>query len=188
MARNDNTRGRKPTREDLTRAAEAAVKAAEAAGAAAEVVAAGIEGMDQPSASQTPVVARTATGGGRRGPALPPGAPMAFEAFMAALDSAIKKAGPAIHVSENAGWVKIEGPTQQRIYITKTKTLVNRVETTLAPELIEGAEAVPVGSNGKIASRLPADPEIVSEAIRLLVTAGPLRPRLAPGQAQGSGR
>ena len=75
-------------------------------------------------------------------------------------------------MSENAGWIKIEGVQGHKVYIAKTVTGVSRVESTLDPKMISGAQAPDPGrrKNGRIASWLPAKPEVVAEAIDVLAT------------------
>ena len=130
--------GRKPTRENLEKALETVRNAAEH-GVVAEIT-------DQDIAE----------------------APMAFEAFMGRLNAVLARYADSLKVTELEGWMKIEGPQGHKIYITKTKTVVNRVESTLDPDLIKGAEAST--GNGRIASVLPATTKAVAEAVRLLAT------------------
>lgn len=109
--------------------------------------------------------------------------PAAYEQFMAALKDPLRKAGNKVRVSDNAGWIKIEGMQGHKVYIAKTKTGVSRIESTLDPDLIEGASP-PDRKNGRIASWIPARTESVAEAIELLAT---LTEPIAP-PARGGGR
>jgi hypothetical protein len=149
MAKKEDTQhpvvGKKPTRDDLDKAIET-VRAAAGVGVVAEI-------SDQEMAE----------------------GPLAFEAFMSKLDSTIRKYSDRVKITELEGWMKIEGRQGHKVYITKTKTVVNRVESTLDPDLIKGA--TPMAGNGKIASVLPATVRAVNEAIQLLATLDePIRP------------
>lgn len=190
-------RGKRPTQEDLVKAAEAAREAAQAAGDAANVVAQGlaeetgggeVTPISRPRrASQQPTatIPQQAQGRGGRGQQV---GPPAFEAFMAALDGAIRRAGSNVSVEENAGWVKIESAKNgHKIYIAKTKTTVNRIESTLPAERVRGSEGVEPGTNGRIASVLPADPQVVSQAIDLLARLDEQIPPPRRGQRGGNG-
>jgi len=175
--------GRKPTREDLTReaiqAAKDAAHSAEMAADAAASLLQGDSGQDQGGHGRGPQNANQGAQQGRQGGTggravadmsdqdQEGEAPMAFEAFMAKLQDAIKRAGDRVEVNDLDGWVKIEGVQNgHKIYVSKTKTVVNRVESTLDPDLIRGA--TPRSGNGRIASVLPADTRSVGEAIGLL--------------------
>lgn len=111
----------------------------------------------------------------------------AFEQFMAALRDPLRKAGHRVRVSEIAGWVKIEGQQGHKVYIAKTVTGVSRIESTLDPRLVEGAQAPDPGRkrNGRIASWLPASPVAVGQAIAVLAKLD--EPILAPTRG-ASGR
>lgn len=181
---------KRPTREDLTQLAEAARDAAQAAAQAADVIIVAIEGE---TVGNSPLPEGEEMAGGHPGDdgvARPrtvtgPGAqatghgmmmgglqrhegPAAYEQFMAALRDPLRAAGDSVRMSENAGWIKIEGMQGHKVYIAKTKTGVSRVESTLDPDLIKGASP-PDRPNGMIASWIPANPEKVAQAIELLV-------------------
>lgn len=168
--------GKKPTRDDLTKAIEAA---RDAANAAAEVAEATLPTLEDADAHPTEAkVVRPHLQGLRKheGPA-------AFDQFMAALRDPLKRAGDKVKVSSNAGWIKIEGAANgHKVYIAKTKTGISRIESTLDADLITGA--IPYeGSNGRIASSLPPETEAVTEAIQLLVSlAEHIRPPARPRQ------
>ncbi len=198
--------GKRPTREDLTKTLAAMKESSEATAAAAETVLAAMEGgesMDDPDSHGEYESMPGEEGGGGQGNRINgPAAqatghgslagglrrvegPAAFEQFMAALKRPLKNAGQAVRVSENRGWIKIEGRQGHKVYIAKTKTGVSRIESTLDPDLIKGA-APPDVKNGRIASWIPATPEAVSEAIGLLVKLEePLPP---PRRGNPSGR
>lgn len=184
------TRGRRITADDLTKAAEAARDAATAASNAAETIVAALEsgaggnqdllqeidesqiGEDEVS---TPAPEDRGGGGGK----------VAFEEFMAQLSGALRRGGGNLDVSENAAWVKIESlKNGHKIYVAKGKTSVNRVESTLPPNLVPGATE-PDRKNGRIVSFLPADPKVIGEALRFLLQDDQKLP--APQRAQGGG-
>lgn len=183
--------GKKPTRDDLAKAMEVARDAANAAAAVADTALAAMEGE---AVASSPVEGREEGGqGGRARRPTGPGAqqtghgtmfggqrsqegPAAYQEFMAALKDPLRKAGQKVRVNENAGWIKIEGMQGHKVYIAKTKTGVSRIESTLDPDLIDGASP-PDRHNGRIASWLPAEPKVVAEAIQLLATLQePIRP------------
>lgn len=93
---------------------------------------------------------------------------MAFHAFMSRLEPTIRECSDRVKVISNVSWIKIEGlTTRHKVYISKGKLAVNRVDSTLPPEAVPGA-VVPTGKNGRIASWLPADAESVAYAVRLI--------------------
>lgn len=163
-------RSKKPTRDDLKTAAEAAMKAA---GVVAEALEsgevdlgdleqrAGLENGDAPLPKVTP---NPATG-------------VAYEEFMAALGPTLEKFKNQVTVDENAGWMKIEGTkSHERVYVAKGKRSVNRITCTLPPDAVDGAEE-PTSYNGLIRSWLPASPKAVAKAIELIATAEPPKPQ-----------
>lgn len=162
------TRGRRITADDLTKAAEAARDAATAASNAAEAVVAALESGDVDEALIGMENERDGTVSGQEQGADSSGL-VAFEEFMAQLSGILRKAGDAVDVTEHSRWVKIESRKNgHKVYVAKGKNQVNRIESTLPPELIPGATE-PDRRNGRIASYIPADPKVVSEAIRALV-------------------
>lgn len=102
---------------------------------------------------------------------------VAFEEFMAKMAGTLKKAGNSVEVSEKAGWIKIESTKNgHKIYVSKGKNKVSRIESTLSPDLVEGATE-PDRRNGRIASLIPANTEAVESAIDHLVNdEGHIRP------------
>ena len=93
---------------------------------------------------------------------------IAFKRFMSYLQDPLTKVKGMVRIKNNASWVKIESILNgHRIYISKGKVAVGRVDSTLPPELIEGAKA-PGRRNGRIASWIPAEPAAVAAAIQLL--------------------
>ncbi len=184
------SRGRRITSDDLSKAAEAARDAATAASNAAEAVVAALEqgdiDIDESRVGQhteevgiSPLPQQEESHGSGK---------MAFEEFMAQLSGALRRAGNNVDISENAAWVKIESRRNgHKVYVAKGKTSVNRVESTLPPELIPGATE-PDRKNGRIASFIPADPRVVGEAIRhLAVDEDKLRAPLRGGGQGGGG-
>jgi hypothetical protein len=173
------------TGDDLSKAAEAARDAASAASVAADALSVAIEqheidenrvGKGAGAGAEPPVYPLGQTSSGR----------VAFEQFMGALRSAIKQAGPAVQVTDHARWVKIESTKNgHKVYVAKGRTQVGRVESTLPPELVVGAES-PSTPNGKIASYIPVDPGSVAIAIGHLASDGTeqLRPPLPRGSRQ----
>lgn len=162
------TRGRRITADDLTKAAEAARDAATAASNAAEAVVAALESGDVDEALIGMENERDGTVSGQEQGADSSGL-VAFEEFMAQLSGILRKAGDAVDVTEHSRWVKIESRKNgHKVYVAKGKNQVNRIESTLPPELIPGATE-PDRRNGRIASYIPADPKVVSVAIRALV-------------------
>lgn len=129
-------------------------------------------------------------------PAPPPqsqqghGGRIAFEQFMAHLTGVLRRYGDKIQVSDNARWVKIESiKNGHKVYVAKGKTQVNRIESTLTPDMVPGSTA-PDRVNGRIASYIPADPKSVAEAIRhLAVDEEQIRPpQRGGGQPTNQGR
>lgn len=207
---------KKPTRDDLKEAVVAArdaAGAAEHAAHAASVVAdhalAALEGGETDSddplpdeegeaeesqgdqggsnrGQQGPAAQATGHGMMRGGGRQAQGGRPAFEQFMAALKDPLRRAGKRVRVTEIKGWVKIEGQQGHKVYISKTKTGVSRVESTLDPSMIEGAQP-PDRPNGRIASWIPAYPDVVGEAIGLLAELDEPIGRLSQGQ-QGGGQ
>ncbi len=167
------SRGRRITADDLTRAAEAAREAAQAASNAAEAVVVALEsgdideslvGMEREREGTATEQPQGRGGGGGEGQGK-----VAFEEFMAQLSGILRKAGDAVDVTEHSRWVKIESRKNgHKVYVAKGKNQVNRIESTLPPELIPGATE-PDRKNGRIASFIPADPKAVTVAIRALV-------------------
>lgn len=93
---------------------------------------------------------------------------VAFERFMARLKAPIEAAHGRVSVKSNVAWIKIESRVNgHKVYISKGKFNVGRVDSTIPHELILGARRAPEG-NGRIASWLPADEQTVAEAIELL--------------------
>ncbi len=175
---------RRVTRENLLEAVVAARNAAESAEHAAHAAAvvadhalAALESEvdeDAPEPiieSEEPVTgpgpSAMATGHGMLRSGTRSGSRMSFEQFMAALQDPIRRAGPKIRVTEITGWIKIEGQQGHKLYVSKTKTGVSRVESTLSPEMIDGA-LPPDRRNGRIASWIPAQVGPVADAIDLL--------------------
>lgn len=93
--------------------------------------------------------------------------PAAFEEFMAALAKPLRRAGDSIRVKDNVTWVKIEGKNGHKVYISKGKKVVGRVDSTLPSSMIPGAKPAEK-YNGKIITWLPATVRAVSLAIELL--------------------
>lgn len=164
-----NPKGRKPTREDLNKAAEAAMEAARAAESTAAMVADAL-GEDLPAGNG---------GGPRRMSGIPQETQtqgVAFEEFLAAIQPTLDRAGNKVRIEELTGWLKIEGvDSKERVYVAKGKRNVNRVTCTLSPDQVEGATA-PTVPNGLIQSWLPAEPEAVSHAIELIAGIEPAKP------------
>lgn len=72
----------------------------------------------------------------------------------------------SISVTTQQSWVQFAGPSD-RVYVAKSATISPRVESTLDPDLIEGA-VVPDRRNGKIRSLLPSTVEAVARAITII--------------------
>ncbi len=93
----------------------------------------------------------------------------AFERFMHSLRATLEQAGPLLSVRSNVSWIKIESRVNgHKIYVSKGKVAVGRVDSTLPAELVPGAKRAET-YNGRIASWIPADVERVKNAIDLLV-------------------
>src|SRR5687767_6657713 len=60
----------------------------------------------------------------------------AFRRFMAKLGEAIDEVGPAVEVTQNVAWVKIQSLRSGH----KGKLAVGRIDSTLPPELVPGAQ------------------------------------------------
>lgn len=158
-------RGRRITADDLTKAAEAAREAAAAASTAAEAVVVALESgeVDEGLVGMQEGTPSTMEQDDQ------PSGQVAFEQFMAQLHGILRKAGDNVSVTEHARWVKIESRRNgHKVYVAKGKNQVNRIESTLPPELVPGA-VEPDRKNGRIASYIPADPKSVALAIRQLV-------------------
>lgn len=92
--------------------------------------------------------------------------PAAWEEFLDALNPFLDEVGDSVRVLDRAGWVKIENPlTGHKLYFNKGITGVTRVESSLPVESVKGA-AQPEFYNGRISSILPAEVQVVGEAIR----------------------
>lgn len=108
--------------------------------------------------------------------------------FMARLQGVLKQVGKRVSVSENASFMKLESQVNgHKIYLSKGKTVVGRVESTLGVDQVNGAVAAE-RPNGRIQSWIPADVNAVAEGIRRLASdkTEPVRPPLRGGVA-GSG-
>lgn len=158
---------RRITREELREVVAAATLAAQSAVAASEVALAAIE---QEESGPHPIGAH-----GQVPRELDPvphprgdGDNMSLDQFMAKLRPIIKLAGVRLAVTDNKSWVKIVGQ-HDKVYISKGKLSVGRVESTLAPDVVEGSVAPPEDrDNGRIRSWIPADTTSVSAAIRYI--------------------
>ena len=136
-----------------------------------------------------PTMGRTSSRGRLRSPTMAPqqqtaapqkqeGPPPAFEEFLTRLQGVINEIA-AVRVQDRAGWIKIENfTTGHKVYINKGVTAVTRVESSLPPDAVKGAQA-PEFYNGRIASLIPPTVEAVSEAIRAL---GSLQDHLPPAR------
>lgn len=71
-----------------------------------------------------------------------------------------------ITVTDQRSWVQLAGPSD-RVYVAKSATVPPRVECTLEPEMVEGAQE-PIRRNGRIRSLLPPDVEAVAQAITII--------------------
>ena len=175
-------RPRKITADDLSKAAEAAREAAAAATTAAEAVVVALE-----SGEVDEELVGIESGEPMSASLAPPEKPgeVAFEEFMAQLSGVLRKAGDAVSVTEHSRWVKIESKRNgHKVYVAKGKNQVNRVESTLPPNLVPGA-VEPDRKNGRIASYIPADPKAVAQAIRQLAQSDDKIP--APHRGGGGG-
>lgn len=96
----------------------------------------------------------------------------AFRRFMASLVAPLARQGKRLRVTETGTHVKIESLVNgHRLYVSKGKVRVGRVDSTLPPALIPGAVR-PTHHNGRIVSWIPTTPEHVTAAIELLGTEG----------------
>jgi hypothetical protein len=182
-------RGRRITADDLTRAASAAREAAAAASQAAEAVVVALESGDIDESLVGMESEREGAASGQvQGGGEEREGRVAFEEFMAQLSGILRKAGDAVDVTEHSRWVKIESRKNgHKVYVAKGKNQVNRIESTLPPELIPGATE-PDRKNGRIASYIPAEPKAVTTAIRALVQLDEkLRPPQRGGGQEGGG-
>lgn len=94
--------------------------------------------------------------------------PAAWEEFLEALNPFFQEVGGAVRVLDRAGWVKIENPqTGHKLYINKGVTAVTRIESSLPPDAVKGAQA-PEFYNGRITSLIPPTVQSVGEAIRVI--------------------
>lgn len=180
------TRGRRITADDLSKAAEAAREAAAAASTAAEAVVVALESgdVDESMVGMDEGEAVPQGAGGQQGQQTASGA-VAFEEFMAQLSGVLRKAGDNVTVTEHSRWVKIESKKNgHKVYVAKGKNQVNRIESTLPPNLVPGA-VEPDRKNGRIQSYIPADPKAVAQAIRQLAQSDDRIP--APQRGGGGG-
>jgi hypothetical protein len=96
----------------------------------------------------------------------------AFRRFMDELRGPISRQRGRVRVSETLGFMKITSLVNgHRLYISKGKVRVGRVDSTLPLGLVPGAVR-PTYHNGKIASWLPANAEAVGKAIEVLGSRG----------------
>ena len=100
--------------------------------------------------------------------AVGPDSSFAFRQFMERLRDPIAAQGGRVTVIENAAFMQIRSAVNgHRLYISKGKTAVGRIESTIPLGYVEGAIA-PKHPNGGIRSWIPADVESVSQTIGLL--------------------
>lgn len=93
----------------------------------------------------------------------------AFERFMFGLRDTMKEVSPMVKVKSNVSWIKIESLVNgHKIYISKGKLSVGRVESTMPTWMINGAIR-PGFKNGKISSWLPPTVDAVKQALKLLI-------------------
>lgn len=96
------------------------------------------------------------------------GAFLTFDMFMERLRPVMEPLLPWLLVVDNRTWTKVESlRSGHRVYISRGKLAVGRVETTLEPELVPGSLRPP-RPNGLIRSFLPADTGAVGQAIRIM--------------------
>lgn len=202
----DNKDKKRPTREDLKKAADAAMQAASASAAAAEVVASALETNADLEPTPAPAVARATTRNNpvaaptKMAPARPAQvmsrdqgpqggghqqtqttARTAHEEFMAALEPALRRAKATVRTEDKAGWVKIESlRNSHKVYVGKGKGTV-RIESTIPADKVAGAERAG-RENGRIASWLPADIKVVERAIDFLASSDERIPAPRRGQ------
>lgn len=92
----------------------------------------------------------------------------AFLQFMEVLRGPLARQEDRVRVSETSGFVKLTSLVNgHRVYVSKGKLRVGRVDCTLPPGLVPGSVR-PTYYNGRIASWLPADTVSVAKAIELL--------------------
>ena len=92
----------------------------------------------------------------------------AFRQFMARLRRPILEQLGRVEVAEHSAFMQIRSRVNgHRIYISKGKLVIGRVDSTLPVGYVPGA-VVPKHRNGNIRSWIPADVEVVSKAIELL--------------------
>lgn len=92
----------------------------------------------------------------------------AFHRFMVNLGPAMTSVAGKIRIQHNVSWIKIESLVNgHKVYISKGKLAVGRVDSTLPPNLVSGARHAG-RYNGRISSWIPADVESVGRAILLL--------------------
>lgn len=92
----------------------------------------------------------------------------AFERFMVNLSPSLRGMDSLVKIENNVSWIKVQSLVNgHKVYISKGKLAVGRVDSTLPPDLLPGA-LHPTRYNGRIASWLPADVKVVARAIMLL--------------------
>ena len=92
----------------------------------------------------------------------------AFRKFMDRLRRPIASQGERVEVLEGSAYMQIRSRVNgHRIYISKGKTSVGRVESTIPLGYINGS-IQPTHHNGNIKSWMPAEVGLVSKAIELL--------------------
>jgi len=97
-----------------------------------------------------------------------PDSGFAFRKFMDSLRPAITRLGTRVEVVENSAFMQIRSAVNgHRIYISKGKVVVGRIDSTIPLGYVEGS-VPPKHHNGNIRSWIPADTEAVSKAIELL--------------------
>ncbi len=93
---------------------------------------------------------------------------LAYEEFIAKLEPIIRNLGSKVTMTPNKSFIKFESRVNgHRLYISKGKTAVGRVECTLPPGSVDGATE-PDRPNGRIASWLPVNHEVVGAALEKL--------------------
>lgn len=95
--------------------------------------------------------------------------PVAWETFMAAVDSEIKALGLEVEVQKNFVQIK-HADTAQRIYIAKQAREVTNVPTTLDLGDRPGLSKKFDGSNGKIAATIEPTVDAVRQALQVLAS------------------
>lgn len=97
-----------------------------------------------------------------------PDSRVAFQRFMEALRAPLSRQGERISLSETSSFVKLTSRVNgHRIYVSKGKLRVGRVDSTLPLGMVPGSVR-PTYHNGRIASWLPADTGAVGLAIEML--------------------